>query len=171
MTTTPLWVPLVVAVLAVLGTLAGVVFTQVWNSRLEERRWTRENDRLREARAREDRNRTYEHRRAAYVDFLQEVERLRGIYISSGRDPIDPPSLHDPAFKALADRSSAVQVYGTDEARRLASDCEVAVRLAAVYPDDRDRYEAFFQAWAEYVTQIREDLGVPDEGLGEDPDA
>jgi hypothetical protein len=51
MATTPLWVPLAVAVIAVLGTLAGVVFTQVWNSRIEERRWARDNDRLREAQA------------------------------------------------------------------------------------------------------------------------
>jgi hypothetical protein len=82
MATTPLWVPLAAAGLAVIGTLAGVIFTQAWNGRQEERRWAREAERLREDRAREDRNRSYEHRRAAYVDFLAEFERLHDRYVT-----------------------------------------------------------------------------------------
>ena len=87
MGTTPLWVPLAVALIAVIGTLAGVIFTQIWNSRLEERRWAREKDRLREDQAREDLNRTYEHRRAAYVEFQQELDRLTGL-LHAKREPI-----------------------------------------------------------------------------------
>jgi hypothetical protein len=45
-----LWVPLAAAAIAVVGTLAGVVFTQAWNGRLEERRWIRENTRAKGAR-------------------------------------------------------------------------------------------------------------------------
>jgi hypothetical protein len=100
MATTPVWVPLAVAALAVLGTLAGVVFTQVWNSRLDERRWARESERLRQAQAREDVNRTYEHRRDAYVEFLQELERLQRLFTDPHREPIEPPDYHHSVFTA-----------------------------------------------------------------------
>jgi len=80
--TTPLWIPLVVAFVAVLGTFAGLVFTQIWNSRLDERRWQRETECLHQVQAREDLSRTHEYRRAAYIDFLKEFDRVLGIYLS-----------------------------------------------------------------------------------------
>ena len=117
MATTPLWIPLAAAAIAVVGTLGGVIFTQAWNSRLEERRWAREAARLAEAQAREDLYRTYEHRRAAYVDFLVEFERLQHIYQDSDREPT---TFDDPAFDSLAERLVAVRVYGTVMAHALA---------------------------------------------------
>jgi hypothetical protein len=159
MATTPLWVPLAVAVVAVLGTLAGVVFTQVWNSRLEERRWVRESDRLREAQAREDVNRTYEHRRAAYVDFLQEFERLQQIYWDSDRAPTD---LDDPAFDGLSERWAAVHLYGTYEADMKASECVHQLKLLALHPENASLTDDVANASADYFLQIRKDLGVPE---------
>jgi hypothetical protein len=154
MATTPLWVPLAVAGLAVLGTLAGVVFTQVWNSRLEERRWSRENDRLREAQAREDVNRTYEHRRVAYVDFLQEINRLERTYISYPQKPIRPPrSLTDPVYKSLVESYAAVELYGTVEADQIAVEC-MAMFAAG-------RLEDYYAAGVAYLNRIRKDLGIP----------
>jgi hypothetical protein len=41
---TPLWVPLVVAIVGVLGTLAAAVFSQIWSRRLDEHRWKRERE-------------------------------------------------------------------------------------------------------------------------------
>jgi hypothetical protein len=159
MATTPLWLPLAAAGLAVAGTLAGVIFTQVWNSRLEERRHAREADRLREAQAREDADRTYEHRRAAYVDFLQELERLQG----NVRD-FDPDVAlddDDVAFKGLSERLVAVRVFGTYEADLLARDCLDKLQRSALHPEDTARFEDAVRAGAEYLLQIRKDLGVP----------
>jgi hypothetical protein len=173
MATTPLWVPLAVAALAVAGTLAGVISTQAWNSRLEERRWAREAERLREAQAREDVNRTYEHRRAAYVDFLQELERLQFLYIEPhqarlalaepSREPIEPPALDDPVFYGLRERYSALTVYGTHEAQQAAYNCLNALIVAAVNPEASAAAEHHFAAQSVYLRQIRKDLGVPEQ--------
>jgi hypothetical protein len=162
MATTPLWVPLAVAGLAVAGTLAGVIFTQAWNNRLDERRWTREGDRLREAQAREDADRTYEHRRGAYVDFLQELERLQRIvwaFDPEGR-PLDDDDV-DEVFKGLSERLVAVRVFGTYEADLLARDCLNKLQVSALHPEDAARSEDAVRAGAEYLLQIRKDLGVP----------
>jgi len=164
MATTPLWVPLAVAGLAVVGTLAGVVFTQIWNSRLEERRWARDSERLREAQAREDTNRTYEHRRAAYVDFLQELERLERRYITLNREPIEPPARYGPAFDSLYERFSAVELYGTEEAQQMAVVSLVHLEGAATDPRNSQEADDFWNGKAAYVTQIREELGVPERG-------
>jgi hypothetical protein len=160
MGTTPLWVPLVVAFVAVVGTLAGVIFTQVWNSRLDERRWARENERLREVQAREDSNRTYEHRRAAYIDFLQEFERLQHLYITG--EPDKAPPVSDLVFAELSDRWTAVSVYGTPEADSKASQCLVDLLAWAHQRDDPSLAEDALDAREAYLSQIRKDLGVPD---------
>ena len=73
---TPLWVPLVVAGLAVLGTLAGVLVTQRWSYRREAIAWTRERQREQERWAREDEARTFEHRREACAEFYVAVKAL-----------------------------------------------------------------------------------------------
>lgn len=165
MGTTPLWVPLVVAGIAVLGTLAGVVFTQIWNSRQEERRWARENDRLRETQAREDQNRTYEHRRAAYVEFQQEFDRLTGL-LHSSQKPLAP---WDSVFDELNNRWALIRVYGTYEADMLAFKCLNSLQLSASHPERDDWEEEVYSLGAEYLAQIRKDLGVPERKPPEPP--
>ncbi len=162
MADTSLWVPLAAAAIAVVGTLAGVVFTQAWNGRLEERRWIRENTRLREAQAREDVNRTYEHRRAAYVDFLQEFERLMRLYIGPRRESVETPALDDPVFDGLGERWTAVRIYGTYEADQAAFHCLESLQIAAIHPEDGVLGEDVYAAEATYPEQIRKDLGVPE---------
>jgi hypothetical protein len=145
MATTPLWVPLAVAGLAVAGTLAGVIFTQAWNSRLEQRR-----------QAREDLNRIYEHRRAAYVDFEAEVWRLRRMF---GGEDAEAAIFDDPRMAGLEDLLIVVHIYGTPEAVQLANKCFGAVhRLAR----REDTGYAIMHAQDEYLDQIRKDLGVPE---------
>ena len=159
MGTTPLWVPLVVAGVAVIGTLAGVVFTQVWNSRLEERRWARENDRLRETQAREDLNRTFEHRRAAYIEFQQEFDQLEEQVRKANRDrePID----FDEIYEKLSRSLTPVHVYGTGLAHSEALQCMLSLREWARDPEDPDNENLVVQSGSEYTRQIRTDLGVP----------
>lgn len=160
MTTTPLWVPLGAAFIAVLGTLAGVIFTQVWNSRLEERRWVRESNRLREAEAKEDANRTYEHRRAAYVDFLQELERVERVISDPNRVPAEKRTLNNPSPSDLTELWSAVRIYGTYEADNKASECIGFLDHWGNQPDDDMLADNFYSARAGYLLQIRKDLGI-----------
>lgn len=158
MGTTPLWVLFALAVIAVIGTLADVVFTQIWNSRHEERRWARESDRLREAQAREGLYRTYEHRRAAYVEFQQETDRLLKL-LHSNQEHI---ALGDPVFDELSNRWTPVRGYGTYEAQQLAFKCLERLQDWGRQPDSCDLSEDAFIVAAEYLFQIRKDLGVPE---------
>ena len=77
--TTPLWVPLVIAALglaaSIIGSIGGVIMTQRRADRREELQWQRDREREQDDRAREDALRTFEQRRACYVDF---EEALRG---------------------------------------------------------------------------------------------
>lgn len=85
MTSIPLWVPLAVAGVGVLGTLSAAIFTQIWSSKLEGRRWNRE--RLAEERRwqhekeeraeqwrREDQARWLAERRATYVTYIMSLD-------------------------------------------------------------------------------------------------
>ena len=161
-----MWVPLAVAGIAVIGTLAGVVFTQVWNSRLEERRWARENDRIREAQAREDLKRTYEHRRAAYVEFQQELDRLKGL-LHSNRESI---ANDDPVYNELASRWTPVRVYGTYEADNLAFECLDQLQMWGYEPENGKLGDEVYTAATRYLFQIRKELGVPEWKPAETPE-
>ena len=63
MTTTPLWVPLVVAIIGlvatIVGTIAGVLITQRRSDRRETVAWERDRQRERDRWAREDAARTF----------------------------------------------------------------------------------------------------------------
>ena len=162
----PLWVPLLVAGIAVIGTLSGVVFTQVWNSRLEERRLARENDRLREVQAREDLNRTYEHRRAAYVEFRQEFVRIADL-LRGNREPI----AHDgPFFDELFNRWTLISVYGTFEADALAFMCLQHLQYWGIHPENGKLRHGVYGVGTRYLNQIRKELGVPEWKPPESPE-
>jgi hypothetical protein len=90
---TPLWVPLVVAVVGVGGTLSASVVTQVLTRRRDEQRWSIERDERTEQWRREDAARWLADRRAAYADLLtalheQHALLLRGLRLTAeGRRP------------------------------------------------------------------------------------
>ncbi len=95
--TTPLWVPLVVAGIGVLGTLtagiAGGLITQRWANEREDKAWARERERERERWAREDEARTFEHRREVLEDFYQAVKALARQAYDHGYGFDDTPEL------------------------------------------------------------------------------
>lgn len=164
-TTTSTWVPLLIAALGVLATLTGVIFTQLWNSRLETRRWEREHNRQRAVDSRDDRNRTYEHRREAYVDFLRDLERLRRAYT----DGVHPPNPAHATFDALWDLWTAVMIYGTPEAQSLVQECGDAFGMlqSSWGTDAGDSIiEEIMDSWHQLLSQVRKDLGVSDLPLG-----
>jgi hypothetical protein len=128
MGTTPLWVPLAVAVIAVLGTISGVVFTQVWNSHLEERRSVRE-----------DLNRTYEHRRTAYVEFYEEFANLQTLLLSNqDSEDFEGFAMGDPVYYEIQHRHMLIRIYGTPEAASLAFSCLGSLYLWGDHPGNRD---------------------------------
>ena len=82
----PTWTVLVVAFLGVAGTLGAAIFTQIWSTRREDRRWRQEKDAderrwqrerhdRREQWQREDELRARQQRQQVYVDFLQAVAK------------------------------------------------------------------------------------------------
>jgi len=77
---TPLWLPIVIAAMGLLGTVAagvgGVYVTHRLAHRRESEAWRRERERERERWAREDQALTFEHRRASYTAFFQAIEEL-----------------------------------------------------------------------------------------------
>src|ERR1017187_4839024 len=80
MQTTPLWVPIAVAGVGVLGTIiagiAGVLITQRRSDRRDDKTWARERERERERWERDDQARTFEHRRESYADFYESLKDM-----------------------------------------------------------------------------------------------
>lgn len=111
---TPLWLPLVVAAVGIVGTLSGVWLTQRRADKREAIAWKREQERERDRWAREDVARTFEQRRSAYEEILTAL-RAYGIELN-GLVPLKQggaafTSL--PGFNAVLKASDAVSIYGS----------------------------------------------------------
>ena len=166
---TPLWVPLVVAGLAVLGTLAGVLVTQRWSDRREASIWTRERQREQERWTREDMARTFEHRREAYVDFYVAVKVLARMAYRHGYGWTDdelPEDWQDDALMKL----HRVEFYADRELAVTASEAYGAAWSWGVYgkyndPDDPDfheRQQKYDDAELEMIGLMRNRLSIPE---------
>jgi hypothetical protein len=168
--TTPLWVPLVIAVLGVLGsvcgTIAGVVITQRRSDRREEERWARERERERASWAREDARRTFEERRDCYVEFEEHL-RSTALSVYNAGYELGPQLEFNWQFP-LYQRLLRLRVFATEEARAAADDAYNAVwrwghAEASVGEDAFHEGEhSYDTAAAEYLSVIRRDLGVED---------
>jgi hypothetical protein len=177
MSSTPLWVPLVVAGIGVAGTLtagiAGGLIAQRWSDRREASAWARERERERERWAREDDARTFEHRRQAYADFYEAVKALARTAYDHGygftEEPELPEGWQDDAFAKLA----RLEFY---------ADRPVATAASAAYgaawswgqfgkyddPDDPDFYERqqkYHDAELEMLLLMRQSLSIPEADL------
>jgi hypothetical protein len=122
-------VPVVVAGIGVIGTLAGgavgSVLTQRRADRRENQAWAREREREHEQWIREDEARTFEHRREVYIDFYVAVKALARTAYNHGYGFTDeaelPEGWQSDAFEKLtrlrfyADRdvaAAASKAYG-----------------------------------------------------------
>jgi hypothetical protein len=140
--TTPVWVPVLVAAFGVAGTAATAWFTQRASKRREDERWAREReaDEIRWARAKVEELR--ERRVALYVDIAEYVQRRESTIeavtdaegIVSGRDHLDV---------AHPDRLSArVKLLApADVARSWAAFVEAEEALMWVGVEDPDGYD------------------------------
>lgn len=175
-TTTPLWVPLVVAALgltgAVLGTIGGVLITQRRSDRREALAWERQREREREAWAREDAARTFEHRRQAYSDFYEALRAMarrvydHGLGIGDDEQEELPEGWQFPAFQRL----QHLQMYATPSVSVKATEAYSAVwhwghntkrgRDDALFYDAQDTAD---DAEIALLQAVRGDLAIPDD--------
>jgi len=175
--TTPLWVPLVVAGIGVLGTLtagiAGGLLAQRRASQRDDKAWAREREPERERWAREDQARTFEHRREVFEDFYQAVKALaRGAY-DHGYGFDHTPEL---PFDWHADAFAKLTCLGLYADRRVCSAASAAYNAACSWgqhtkyddPDDPEFYERqqrFDDAEYELLVLMRQALSIPEGDL------
>jgi hypothetical protein len=146
------WVPLVAALLAGLFTLGSVTLTQ--RSAMK-----RERERLDATWAREDANRSYEHRRDAYVDFVKELhqqQRTSVVVDAEAEEGHGDPNWEFPDdwFDRSYSRLVQIQIFGTKEAAMLA---EKALQI--FYYENRLHLQ---DALESLQREIRRDLSIPD---------
>lgn len=105
MNSTPLWVPLAVAVIGLLGTIVGTITGVIIIQRRSDRRevvaWERERQRERERWAREDALRNFEARRDAYISFYESLREMARTAYDYGMGLSDNPPSGDEANDEL----------------------------------------------------------------------
>jgi hypothetical protein len=170
---TPLWVPLVVAGIGVVGTLAGGVvgsiLTQRRADRREEKAWARERERDREERAREDEARTFEHRREAYLDFYVAVKALARMAYDHGYGFTEPKLAEGWQNDAFA-KLHRLEFYADRELAVAASKAYGAAWSWGQYgkyddPDDPDfdeRQQKYDDAELVMLGLMRDGLAIPE---------
>jgi hypothetical protein len=173
MGTTPLWLPLVVAGLGVLGTicgtLAGVLLTQRRADARERLTWERQREEERRRWARDDALRTFEHRRDAYVDFYGALREMAFLAYNHGLGLSEPEELTEgwqlPTYRKL----QHLQVYATEEVAEAASSAYSAAWYWGYRTEHGRDDDAFYQRQDEYdekegqlLVAIRKGLAVPE---------
>jgi hypothetical protein len=167
---TPVWVPVVVAGLAVVGTLAGVLVTQRWSDRREASAWTRERQREQERWAREDEARTFEHRRQAYLDLYVAVKALAKTAYDHGFGLTDEEDLPEGWQSDAFDKLHRLQFYADRELAAAASKAYSAAWSWGYYgkhgaPDDPDFHagqQTYDDAELAMLGLMRNRLAIPE---------
>lgn len=173
---TPLWVPLVVGGLGLLGTLlagiGGVLITQRATVQREAASWQRQLEREREAWQREDQVRTFDHRRRAYEDYFVALKQMDHDLHEAAENQREPS---DELFNRLFDKLQIVYIYGTEPVSEAADSAWTHARKWQAKPEPYDyaRSEAhsyrYYVSAAELLQKIREDLAVPGKPLWAGP--
>jgi len=118
---TPIWVLIVVAVIAALsGAAVGAVITQIGVARAATTMWNREEKRRAEQRAHEDHQLTFVERQRAYVELSKAVQMVRytaRISFETGF-PRPHPDLSDQIVRLL-EKVTPVEMFGSQEVTAL----------------------------------------------------
>jgi hypothetical protein len=170
-------VPLLVASIGVLGTLAGglggVLITQRRADEREGKAWAREREREREQWYREDLARTFEHRREACVEFYRSLCAARDEIRGNGRRlPADEERV-DELGEVLFEQFSTLNLYASPELTDGASKTIEAIRRLGwslnedtSQPEDPGLREKYFAAEDDLVQLIRRELSVSFDSAG-----
>lgn len=167
--TTPLWVPLLIAALGVLGTaggaIAGVVITQHRSDRREGVQWTRLREQERERWAREDTLRTFDQRRDSYIDFEEKL-RSTALLVSQSQTRTGP-SLETDWQLSVFQRLLRLRVFASQEGAETANDVYNALwrwgDMEDSYGDEGDAHNAEFvydEACERFLAVMRRDLRI-----------
>jgi hypothetical protein len=177
MSTTPLWLPLVIAALGIVGTVAGtivgVILTQRQANRRDELNWARERARERERWAREDAERTFGHRRDAYAEFYEALGDMalliQNFGLGMSEEPLDsdghlPSDFQSQAFRKL----QRLRLYAIPATTAAAEDAyNTALQWGEGTKFDQDNQQFYsrkstFQTAEERLREaMRTDLSVP----------
>ncbi|MCV7331330.1 hypothetical protein [Mycobacterium cookii] len=158
MSTTPLWVPLVVALIGVIGTaggtIGGMLIQQRASRQREHAQWLRE-----------DEARTFEHRREAYVELYRRLRTLSSrIQELDENQPFPFEDWRDEIFEHFPD----IAVYGTDKIVTLADlALDLVLTWARAQSEGKQSGELEWRARKAVhglLEAIREELGVPKGG-------
>ncbi|MCV7307209.1 hypothetical protein [Mycobacteroides immunogenum] len=183
--TTPYWVPLVVGVIGVLGTIigtiGGVLITQRQSDSREAAARRHELEREQARWAREDSARTFKQRSAAYVDFYRAsvaAGELITIYSLGRRRGVDEDELPN-LWEATVEELFTLQIYATPRVAELAGEArelyEQTVRAVLAWRIDHDdedgeKIDRIAERWElavdKLLVAIRNDLGIPGDTPG-----
>ncbi|MEE3852781.1 hypothetical protein VZC37_20750 [Gordonia sp. LSe1-13] len=156
---TPVWVPLVVAALGFVSTVAGIVVTQMLAHRRESASWARETQREQERWEREDQRLTFEQRRIVYVDFYEALRRMTLLAYNHGMDLGDSTAAELPWDwqTEAAEACRRLEVYASPEVSAAALE---AYKNAWSWGHGtlRGRDDSQFYAAQELVDQAQIDL-------------
>jgi hypothetical protein len=120
MDTTSWWVPLLTAGSALLG----VVVTQWFANRRERAAWKRDLEREEARWEREDQAKTFEHRRAAYVEFYESLRTMQDrVYTHASGNPYqDLPELEENWRLDGWEKLQLLELYATPRVSSLANE-------------------------------------------------
>lgn len=182
MNTTPLWLTLAVAGFGPAGALLGVWLTQRRADERDDATFARELARERERWAREDQARTFEHRRAAYVEFYESLRKMglsvhdHGYGLNDECDEGDelPFGWQTETWERL----QHFEIYATPQVAQLAARAYTTTyrwgdgaRHGKWGPTYRDDEEVADAAKAALLESLRSDLKVPATPDQSHPDA
>lgn len=169
-TTTPLWVPILIAGLGLLATIAGVLITQLRSDRREQHNWTREREREHERWEREDSGRTFEHRREAYSQFYESLREMAFVAYNHGMGLNESEELENDWQLSTFRRLQHLQLYGSKRVYEAANTAYSAAwnwgNKAKFGKDDHDFYnseERYNETEVALLSAIRRDLSIPDQ--------
>ena len=154
----PYWVPILVAAVGLLTTLAGVAYTQWRSDKRERQTWNRQREREREQWAREDTARSYDHRQQAYVAFAAQWEKHYDRAWRHREFRLNEPDPDYDWADELVEAYAAVELFGTRSVfeTALAAIVELNEYInSGNRPHDRSIYEQF-------ISEVRRDLSIPD---------
>ena len=172
MSTTPLWLTLIVAALGPASALFGVWITQRRADRREDATFARERAREQARWQREDESLTFEHRREAYAEFYESLRKMQlaaydhGMGLSAWDTREIPEGWQTDTWEKL----QHLELYATPNVASLAKEAYSATWRwghNTRFGEDNDEFYAeqdgADDAKALLLAAIRADLSVPDQ--------
>jgi hypothetical protein len=172
---TTAWTPVLAASVAVIGTLAAAIFTQVWSARREDHRRAEERGEKSLEREREDRIRLHEERRVAYLSYLKALhdasEALRDLAVpgrSEGERRAAANVLRESGLLAAREEVYLVATPDVATVAHAAFHCVASFMDLVLQGEDLNgparlkNFQDHRKALSDLRAEMRKSLGVPE---------